>query len=371
MNPTVKDTTGMSRHRSRLATLVLALALLTGVAACGGTKQSSEPAATTTKPVTIRLLTHDSFALSDGLLAGFTKRTGIKVELIKGGDAGTVVNQAILTKGSPQADVLFGIDSTFLTRALDKGIFVPYKAAGLGQVDDQLTLDARHRVTPIDYGDVCLNYDKAYFAKAKIPVPESLDDLVKPMYKDLLVVENPATSSPGLAFLLATVDAFGQDGWQSWWTKLRANGVAVSNGWEDAYYSQFSGGSTSAGTRPLVVSYSSSPAAEVVYADPPITEAPTGVITAGCYRQVEGAGILAGTKHEAEAGQLIDFLLSPEVQADVPLSMFVYPVRRGTTLPKVFLDNAATPRSVGSLSPATVGARRDAWISAWTDIVVR
>ena len=316
-------------------------------------------------------MTHDSFALSDGLLAGFTRKTGIKVELVMGGDAGTVVNQAILTKGSPQADVLFGIDSTFLTRALDQGIFVPFEATDLGQVDDQFVLDPRHRVTPIDYGDVCLNYDKAYFAKAKIPVPQSLDDLIKPTYKDLLVVENPATSSPGLAFLLATVEAFGPDGWQSWWSELRANGVQVSNGWEDAYYSQFSGGSSSEGTRPLVVSYSSSPAAEVFYADPPLTEAPTGVITAGCYRQIEGAGILVGTKHEAEAGLLIDFLLSPEVQADVPLSMFVYPVRRGTALPKVFLDNAATPPSVASLPPAAVGSQREQWISTWTDLVVR
>ncbi len=349
-------------RRSRLLSALVVAAVVVGVAACGGT---------TTKPLTIRLLTHDSFALSDGLLAGFTRKTGIKVELVMGGDAGTVVNQAILTKGSPQADVLFGIDSTFLTRALDQGIFVPFEATDLGQVDDQFVLDPRHRVTPIDYGDVCLNYDKAYFAKAKIPVPQSLDDLIKPTYKDLLVVENPATSSPGLAFLLATVEAFGPDGWQSWWSELRANGVQVSNGWEDAYYSQFSGGSSSEGTRPLVVSYSSSPAAEVFYADPPLTEAPTGVITAGCYRQIEGAGILVGTKHEAEAGLLIDFLLSPEVQADVPLSMFVYPVRRGTALPKVFLDNAATPPSVASLPPAAVGSQREQWISTWTDLVVR
>lgn len=365
----------MPRHRSRLISVVpailLALALLVGVAACGDTTPSGQSAATSSKPVTIRLLTHDSFALSDGLLAGFTERTGIEVELIKGGDAGTVVNQAILTKGSPQADVLFGIDSTFLTRALDKGIFVPYEATDLSEVDDRFLLDPGHRVTPIDYGDVCLNYDKAYFAEADIPVPASLDDLVKPMYKDLLVVENPATSSPGLAFLLATVEAFGEDGWQSWWSTLRANGVVVTNGWEDAYYSEFSGGSSSAGTRPLVVSYSSSPAAEVVYADPPITDAPTGVITAGCYRQVEAAGILVGTKHEAEAGELIDFLLSPEVQADVPLSMFVYPVRRGTKLPTVFLDHATAPQSVASLSPGTVSSHREQWIASWTDIVVR
>ncbi len=361
----------MTRTPRRLLAALLALALAGTAAACGSTKAEPTAATGAPKPVTIRLLAHDSFALSDGVLAAFTKASGIKVEVIKGGDAGTVVNQAILTNGNPQADVLFGIDSTFLTRALDEHLFVPYVATDLGRVEKRFLLDPDHRVTPIDYGDVCLNYDKAYFADAGIPVPRSLADLAKPIYKDLLVVENPATSSPGLAFLFASIDAFGATGWQQWWRDLRSNGVQVSDGWEDAYYSQFSGGTTSDGTRPLVVSYASSPPAEVVYADPSIKDAPTGVIADGCYRQVEAAGILAGTKHEAAAQELIDFLLSPAVQADVPLSMFVYPVRRGVELPPVFVANSATPAEVAELSPATIEAHRDEWISAWTDLVVR
>ena len=354
---------------SRLRPLAVTAAMIVaaaGLAACGkgaGDAESGE--------VTLRLLTHDSFAVSDDVLAAFTKTTGIHVELVQGGDAGTVVNQAILTKGNPQGDVLFGIDSTFLTRALDEGIFVSYEAGDLDQVDDAFLLDPEHRVTPVDYGDVCLNYDKAYFADAGLPVPRSLDDLVDPAYRDLLVVENPATSSPGLAFLLATIDAYGEDGWKQWWSDLRANGVKVSDGWEDAYYGQFSGGATSEGTRPLVVSYASSPPAEVIYADPPVTEAPTGVITAGCYRQVEGAGILKGTKHAAEAGRLVDFLLSEPFQADVPLSMFVYPVRNGVDLPPEFTAYSVAPDDVTDLPAADIEAHREEWIDAWTDIVVR
>jgi thiamine transport system substrate-binding protein len=346
--------------------LLLSVALLAfTVTACGDTTTTGDRA------VTLRLLTHDSFALSDGVLAAFTDETGIKVELLQGGDAGTVVNQAILTNGNPQADVLFGIDSTFLTRALAEDLFVPYEAAALSKVGDGFLLDPEHRVTPIDYGDVCLNYDKAWFAEAGIPVPTTLAQLTEPAYRDLLVVENPATSSPGLAFLLATIDAFGERGWQQWWTDLRANGVLVSDGWEDAYYGSFSGGTTSEGDRPLVVSYASSPPAEVIYADPPVTESPTGVITAGCYRQVEAAGILAGTEHREEAGQLIDFLLSETVQADVPLSMFVYPVRVGTPLPPEFVDHTVQPDAVAELDPADIDAHREEWIDTWTDLVVR
>jgi len=347
--------------------LLAGLVLIVGLSACGDTTgdEAGDDA------VTIRLLTHDSFAVSEGVLEAFTAETGTRVELLQGGDAGTVVNQAILTKGNPQADVLFGIDSTFLTRALDADLFLAHEAVGLDEVDPDLLLDEKNRVTPVDYGDVCLNYDKAFFADAGIPVPTSLEELVDPVYKDMLVVENPATSSPGLAFLLASIESFGEDGWEAWWSELRANGVQVVDGWEEAYNTAFSGGGASAGTRPLVVSYASSPPAEVLYADPPVDESPTGVIDASCYRQVEGAGILAGTDHEQEAGELIDFLLSERFQVDVPLSMFVFPVRSGVELPELFVEHAARPTEVFELPAEEIGANREDWIDRWTDLVLR
>lgn len=339
-------------------------AMVTIVAACGDDDKASDG------PVTVRLLTHDSFTVEKGTLAAFTRLTGIKVRVIKGGDAGSVVNQAILTKGKPQGDVLFGVDSTFLTRALDEDIFIPHEADGLDGVAPALAGDTKHRVTPIDYGDVCLNFDKAWFAEHGVAPPTSLRDLTKPAYRDLLVVENPATSSPGLAFLLASIDELG-DGWQDWWRDLRGNGVEVVNGWEEAYYGSFSGGGGSEGKRPLVVSYASSPPAEVVYADPPIEEPPTGVVDSGCYRQVEYAGVLAGTTHEDEAGQLVDFLLSARFQRTLPLSMFVFPAVTDTELPEVFTKFAATPTKVLELTPKRISANRERWIDEWTSIVLR
>lgn len=354
-----------------LVAVVLCVAVVASLAACGDDSDPGRSEAGDPERVTVRLLTHDSFALSDGLLEDFEEETGIRVELLQGGDAGTVVNQAILTNGNPQADVLFGIDSTFLSRALDEDLFLPYEADALGDVDERFLLDAEHRVTPIDYGDVCLNYDRAWFEDSGKPVPATLQDLTDPAYRDLLVVENPATSSPGLAFLLATVEELGDGSWQAFWSDLRANGVEVTSGWEDAYYGSFSGSAGSEGTKPLVVSYASSPPAEVIYADPPVNEAPTGVIPTSCYRQVEAAGILRGTDHEEQAGEVIDFLLSPEVQADVPLSMFVYPVRNGVELPPEFVEHAVAPDDVHQLPPDDIGAQREAWIDEWTDLVLR
>jgi thiamine transport system substrate-binding protein len=346
----------------------LAAALL--AAACGDDDARSAPEPADDATTTVTLVTHDSFDVSEEVLAAFTEETGITVELLPSGDAGSMLNQAILTKGAPQGDVLFGVDSTFLSRALEEDLFVPYESPALEGVDESLVLDPEHRVTPIDTGDVCLNYDRAALAEAGLEPPAGLADLADPAYAGLLVVENPATSSPGLAYLLATVAEFGPDGWQDHWRALRANDVEVAAGWEEAYYGSFSGAAGSPGDRPVVVSYASSPPAEVIFAEEPPEEAPTAVVEGSCYRQIEFAGILAGTEHEEAARAVVDFLLSPEFQADVPLSMFVYPVV-DVELPPEFVAHGPRPSDPYLLEPDVVAANRDGWIEEWTEIVLR
>ncbi len=361
----------MSRLRRPAHTaLVAALCLL--VAACGGDDPSAAPApdADAEGKVTLRLVTHDSFAASEEVLDAFTAETGIELELIANGDAGVVVNQAILTKDEPLGDVLFGVDNTLLTRALAEDIFVPYESPLLEDVDEAYLLDPEHRVTPVDHGEVCLNYDRAYFDGAGIAPPDDLDDLVDPAYRGLTVVQDPSTSSPGLAFLLATVDRYGEDGWRDWWARLRENDVLVSPGWEDAYYGSFSGGSGE-GDRPIVVSYASSPPAEVVFAEPQPEVSPIGVVEASCFRQVEAVGILDGTEHEEEARQLVDFLLSVPFQEDVPLQMFVFPVNREAALPAAFVEHAVVPEDPLTLPVEEIGANRERWIEEWLDTVLR
>ena len=364
----------MSR-RDRIAALVALVIILAscGDGGGGGERTASDRPGTTgdaAEDVTLRLVTHDSFAASEEVLEAFTEETGIEVELIANGDAGIVVNQAILTKDAPLGDVLFGVDNTLLTRALDEGIFLPYESPLLDEVDEAYLLDPEHRVTPIDHGEVCLNYDKAFFEAGDLEAPDDLDDLVDPAYRGLTVVQNPATSSPGLAFVLASIDRYGEGGWVDWWSRLRDNDVLVSAGWEDAYYGSFSGGSGE-GDRPIVVSYASSPPAEVVFADPQPDESPIGVVEASCFRQVEAAGILTGTEHEAEARQLIDFLLSVPFQEDVPLQMFVFPVNRQARLPEVFVKHAVVTEEPLSIPVGEIGANRARWVEEWTDTVLR
>ena len=202
----------------------------------------------------LTVMTHDSFAMTDALVKQFENDNHVKLSFIKGGDAGVALNKAILSKDNLQADVFYGVDNTFLSRALKADLFEPYLSPAIKSVSPEFDLDASHHLLPVDYGDVCINYDIAYFKNKGLKVPASLDDLVKPEYKGLLAVENPATSSTGLAFLLSTIAQYGPDKYLDYWNQLKANGVVVSDGWEAAYYTQFSG-SSGKGPQPMVVSY--------------------------------------------------------------------------------------------------------------------
>ena len=317
---------------------------------------------------TLSVLTHDSFTISEEVIAAFTQETGIEVSFIQGGDAGESVNRAILTKSRPLADVLYGVDNNLIARAANEGVFEPYRSPNLSAVPNEYHF-ANDLVTPIDVGYVNFNYDKAYFAEHELAVPERLEQLTQAPYKGLTVVQNPASSSPGLAFMLTTIAKFGDD-WLDYWAALRDNDVQVTDGWESAYYTSFS---QYGGDRPIVLSYATSPAAEVVFAEPTPDDAPTAnLFCETCvYRQVEAAGILKGSNNVKAAQQFIDFMLSKRFQEDLPLNMYVYPVIDDATLPKVFEQYAQTPspEQIATLPPEEVQANLAEWLDAWTQVV--
>ncbi|WP_337843928.1 thiamine ABC transporter substrate-binding protein [Thermus sp.] len=314
----------------------------------------------------VTLLTHESFSLNKELIAQFERQTGLKLRILKAGDAGEVLNRAILTKNAPIADVLYGLDNTFLSRALEADILLPYRSPEIGNLKATLLLDPTFRALPVDYGWVSLNYHKAYFQNR--PLPKTPSDLARPEYARLLVVQNPATSSPGLAFLMATVGRFGEDGYLDFWAALRDGGVRVAKGWSEAYYTHFS---LYKGDRPLVVSYTTSPAAEVYYSEGRYQEPPTGnLLPELSFFQVEFAGILKGTRNLEGARKVIDWLLSRPVQENLPTEMWMYPARRDARLPEVF---RFAPEPLGSvrLDPRRMAEGRERWIEEWTKVVLQ
>lgn len=346
----------MQRIFSSLAAALLAVFL------------SSTPATAQEAQVTqeLRVLVHNSFSLPKPLLAQFEKQAGVKLSVIKAGDAGEMLNKLILTRAHPIADVVFGLDNTLLAKAQTANVLEAYDGPAQ-QRAAAVTLG--QGVVAVDYGFVALNYDKAAFEKSGLALPKTLDALTQPAYRDLLVVQNPATSSLGHAFMLATISGMGEAAAFDWWAKLRANGVKVAKGWSEAYYTEFS---KNGGTRPLVVSYSSSPAAEVFYSKEKITEAPTGnlFLKGGVFRQIEGVALIKGGKQSAAAAQFIEFLRSPTVQEALQTTMWMFPAESGVARPEV-MRHAAESASFEAPDTTTIAGNSTDWVSRWTKVVLK
>ena len=366
------------RHNTNITILSLLGALLFPLAACQPVQTSpaapsSASTGTTSAPATLVIGSHDSFAISEEVIATFEAEHNATIQVLELGDAGEALNKIILSKDAPLADVFFGVDNTFLSRALDSEVFTPYDSPLLAQIPDELELDAEHRLLPVDTGYVNINADRVWFEDNGIPIPTTLEELADPQYAGLLVVLNPATSSPGLAFLLATIAHFGEDDYLAYWESLRANDVLIVDGWSTAYYENFTVGSGGSGDKPLVVSYTSSPPADVIYASDGRTE-PASVNVSpdnGTFRQIEFVGIIEGTQQRELAEAWVDYMLDLPFQNDIPLQMFVYPANENATLPELFTQYGQIPATPASIEPADIEANREAWIEAWTNVMLR
>ena len=351
----------------KLGIVTIALIALSITASCSGEQEPRE----------LVLLTNDSFDIGEEIIAKFQEDNNATVVIQKGGSSGAVLTRAILQKDNPEADLLYGIDNTYLSRALVEGIFVKYESPLLDKIPAQLRFDETHHVSPVDYGYVNLNYDKGYLVKHGLDVPNTLEQLTQSQWKGRLVVENPATSSPGLAFLISTISYFGEDDeydYLDFWKDLKANDLLVKDSWSDAYYTDFS---LYGGDRPLVLSYSTSPAAEVFFSEGAHSEPPTGnvLIDKATFLQIEGIGILKGSKNIELARKFVDFVLDKQFQEDIPSRMFVYPANGQAEQPD-FFRFAASPIDTGEvvtsdIGPETINEKREAWIDMWIKAVLR
>ncbi len=354
----------VSRGRRLSALTTLTLLVAAALSGCAGGSSSA-----TESPRTLVVATHDSWAMSKDVLATFKAKTGITVKVQPQGDAGELTNKLVLTKDDPLADGVYGIDNSFAPRAVSDGVFTTYASTALPAAAQKYRLagGAQDLLTPIDFSDVCVNVDDTWFAKNRIPAPRTLDDLTKPAYKHLFVTPGATTSSPGLAFLAATVAAKGEGGWQAYWKKLMANGTKLDAGWTDAYEVDFTAGGGK-GSRPIVTSYSSSPPFTIPEGK---TVPTTSALLDTCYRQVEYAGVLAGSKNPVGMKKFIDFMLGQEFQKALPDNMYVYPVDPTVALPDSWAAYAKTSPKPFRLPAEQVADNLGPWLREWRDVTSR
>ena len=356
-----------------LSALLISLAACQPITSSPSTSQSTGEEGAAASPATLIVASHDSFAVSEEIITAFEQEHNVTIQFLELGDAGEALNKLILSKDAPLADLFYGVDNTFLSRALEEEIFVPYESPLLEQIPDDLELDPEHRLLPVDTGYVNINADSWWFEENGLPLPATLEDLTKPEYAGLFVALNPATSSPGLAFLIATIVHFGEEGYLDYWEALRANDVLITDGWSTAYYEHFTVGSGGTGDRPLVVSYTSSPPADVLFATDGRTEPASVNISPenGTFQQIEFVGIVEGTQQRELAEAWVDYMLDLPFQNDIPLQMFVYPANENATLPELFVEFGQIPTDPATIAPEEIEANREAWIEAWTNVMLR
>ncbi|MGD8149446.1 thiamine ABC transporter substrate-binding protein [Ornithinimicrobium sp. Y1694] len=336
----------------------------TGTAGQDDTEETTE-AGPPADPGTVTLVTHDSFAVPDDLVAAFEDETGYDLQIQASGDAGSLTNQLVLTAGRPIGDAVFGIDTTFASRAIDEGVLAAYEPdLPEGAEEHALEEGAAAYLTPVDYGDVCVNIDNAWFANEGIEPPTNLEDLVEEQYRDLFVTPGASTSSPGMSFLLATVGAYGEGEWQPYWRALMDNGAKITSGWTDAYTVDFTAGGGD-GDRPIVLSYASSPPFTIPEGG---WEPTTSALLDTCFRQVEYAGVLEGAANPEGAQAVVDWLLSAEVQASIPDNMYMFPVDDQVALPELWAQWAAVAETPITVPPRQIEAERETWLREWADI---
>lgn len=347
---------------------ITAGAALVSLSACSVSGNSSnQPSSSASKVIT--LVTHDDWTPNADVMAGFTKRTGYTVKVIKEGDAGALANKLVLTKGDPQGDVVFGIDNTFASRVAQAGVLESYTSPAMPKSAASFELPAgqgRGQLSPTDYGNVCVNVDDAWFTKHKLAKPATFDDLTKAQYKTLMVTEGASTSAPGFSFFLATIAKYGENGWKTYWSALLKNGVKIDSGWDDAWNVDYTAASKT-GTRPIVVSYDTSTAATLDKAG----RTTTSSMTSTCFHSGEYAGVLKGANNQAGAKAFIDFLYSDAFQASFPDAMYSLPVDSGVTLPKQWSDNVTIAKNPLNIAPATIDTNRQKWLTQWQDVTSR
>jgi thiamine transport system substrate-binding protein len=355
-----------SQYRGRAVVRVIALlvvSLLVPFVAFGaGTQETDEQAVAGAAPdqPTDELLvySYDAFpeALETLIVEHFEIEYNVTATLERFQDTGAVYNQVWVERSNPQADVVIGLDNTYVGRALEGQLFQAYRPEGADRIREDIILDPEYRLTPFDWGHIVLNYD----SEALPDPPSTWEELLDPRLRESIVLMNPATSSPGRNFLLLTIAEHGEDGYLDFWEQIRPNILTITAGWSEGY------GLYTQGEAPIALSYETSPAYHIEYED--TTRYKNLILDGKGYGQVEVAGITSGAPNLANAKRLMDFILTNRFQQEIPLNQFMYPAVDGVALPAAFEQLEKADETV-FIPVDRVDANFEQWLSDWQAVM--
>ena len=286
--------------------------------------------------------TYDSFSGEWGsgpeIARLFEEKYGIKVTYADCGDSGQILSKAVLEKADPYADVLIGLDNNLSAQAAESGVLLEYKPQNADtliskDLSDELNNGGKWLLTPYDYSHFAMIYDSL----SDIPAPTSLEDLTNEVYSKKIILMDARTSTVGLGFE-AWVKAIYQDKADDYMKRLEPSILTVAPGWSVGY------GMFTDGEAPLCISYTTSPAYHVEYDEGDRFKAL--VFEQGHVRQIEGAGIVKGTKNLKGAKLFMDFLISDEAQNIIPLTQWMFPANKNIELPESYKAAAPVPKTI-------------------------
>ncbi|HPO26630.1 MAG TPA: thiamine ABC transporter substrate-binding protein [Petrotogaceae bacterium] len=293
--------------------------------------------------------------IEDKLIGTFESSNNCKVNVVRLGDAGNMVARLKLEKKNPKADVVIGLDQSLSMSAISEGLLQPYISPMLSKLrDPNLIFDKDYYVTPFDYGAIAFVYDPSKLSK----IPEKMEDISA--YKNSLIIQDPKSSSTGQALLIWTIALY-NDSWTDFWKKMKPAVLTVTPSWDDAF-SKFEQGEA-----PIMLSYATDGAYSYHYYQS--TKYKAFIPKDGAYVQIEGAGIVKGSKNKQLAQKFIDFLLSDEFQQEVALNQWMFPVT-DVKLPEAF-KYAVVPEKILSVDIKAISSQMDKYIKTWEEIMYK
>jgi len=304
--------------------------------------------------------TYDSmvseYGLGPKIIPKFEEQCNCKIKMVSKGDAGQVLTTLVLEKENPKADVVIGLDNSLIQKAIEKKVLEEFTPKNIGIVPKDIGFYKKGFLTPFDYGFIAFVFDSK---KIEAELNE-FDSLLDSRLEKKIVIQNPRTSSPGLALLFWSIEVYGDPGYKEFWKEFKPNILVVTDGWDE------SAGLFRAGEAPMYLSYATSPAYYAEFED--INHFLAAEFEEGHYIQVEGIGIVKGTKNRKLAEQFIEFMLTEEAQKEIPFTQFMFPVNKNIELPKAF-EYAVMPDKKLELDPELIEEKQEEWISEWEKII--